>query len=381
VTSKERMANALQRQWVDHIPVVINPWETTIRKWRQEHHIGPDEDVYEHFDQDLRTGGWINSIADPDFTPLVLEETEETILTLDGNGAKLRRPKKHEGTPEHVDFTVKDRQGWLQYVKPHLLDVNERRLPMTKYQQERSLAQEKQRFFCWAGIAPFEQIHPMCGHEHMLMGMALDADWIKDMVLTYARFTIAHLETLFSKAGKPDGVYFFEDMGFKLRPFMSPAMYREIVQPGHKLLFDFSHSQNLPVIVHSCGFVEPLVPGLIAAGMDCLQAMEVKAGMDLLRLFRQYGDRIAFFGGMDTRTLISNDLDRIEEELQRKIPPILENGGGYILHSDHSEPPEVEYATMRFFVDRGREIGRGARGVKAGPSVDLSQAINLRISE
>ena len=41
----------------------------------------------------------------------------------------------------------------------------------------------------------------------------------------------------------------------------------------------------------------------------------------------------------------------------KKIPPVLQGGGGYILHSDHSAPPDIKYETMRYFVDRGREIG------------------------
>lgn len=174
--------------------------------------------------------------------------------------------------------------------------------------------------------------------------------------MTYAHFTINHLEELFSKEGIPDGMWFYEDMGFKHRPFMSPAMYRDIVQPGHKLLFDYAHSIGCKVIVHSCGFVEPLVPGLIEAGMDCLQAMEVKAGMDMRRLFDHFGDRIAFFGNIDVRCLISNDLSAVEAEMQAKIPYVLKNGGGYILHTDHSEPPEINYETERFFVEFGRDL-------------------------
>jgi uroporphyrinogen decarboxylase len=139
---------------------------------------------------------------------------------------------------------------------------------------------------------------------------------------------------------------------------MSPAMYQELVQPGHHLLFKYAHSLGCKVIVHSCGYVEPLVPGLIEAGMDCLQAMEVKAGMDMPRLFERFGDKISFFGNIDVRTLISNDQTLVEEELQKKIPVVIRNGGGYILHTDHSEPPEINYETMRFFVERGREISR-----------------------
>ena len=151
-------------------------------------------------------------------------------------------------------------------------------------------------------------------------------------------------------------MFYYEDMGFKNRPFMSPTMYRQIVWPAHKRTFSFAKSRGLPIIVHSCGFVEPLVDGLIEAGMDMLQAMEVKAGMDLVALKKAYGDRIGFMGGLDVRTLTANDPQAIQAELDRKLPAAMA-GGGYVLHSDHSIPDQVEYETYRFFIDRGLEMG------------------------
>jgi uroporphyrinogen decarboxylase len=359
MTSIERMAQTLALKPVDQTPVAVSPWGATVKRWRDEGHIGAEEDIQEHFGQDLRTGGWLNSVAKLDFEPVLIEETDETILQLDGNGAKLRRHKLHDSTPEHVDFTVKDRATWEEHAKPFLVDVDRRRIPFEGYRAAKKFAAEKERFFCWAGVAPFEQMHPVCGHEYMLMGMALDPDWVKDMVQTYTDLTINHLELLFAEEGTPDGFFFYEDMGFKNRPFMSPQMYGEIIQPGHARLFDYAHSLGCKVIVHSCGYVEPLVPGLIEAGMDCLQAMEVKAGMDLPTLFRRFGDKISFFGGVDVRCLISNDRAQIDEEMDRKILPVVQGGGGYILHSDHSEPPEIDYETMMYFVERGRKLGRG----------------------
>jgi uroporphyrinogen decarboxylase len=361
MTSIERVSNALARKPVDRLPVAVSPWGDTVKKWCDEGHIRIGEDVAEHFDQDTR-GSWaINYVADLDFKDVVLEETAETILKLDGNGAKLRRHKLHDSTPEHVDFTVKDRAGWDETIRPHLTKLDRRRINFDAYRKEKALAQVKGRFFMFCGLAPFEQMHPVCGHEYMLMGMALDPDWVRDMVMTFADLTIMHLETLFAEEGRPDGMFFFEDMGFKARPFMSPDMYRDIMQPGHTRLFEFSHAMGLKVIVHSCGFVEPLVPGLIEAGMDCLQAMEVKAGMDLAELARKYGDRIAFYGGIDVRALAANDRAWIDREMNAKIPAVLgrPGGGGYILHTDHSEPPEVEHATMKYFVDkRTAYVGR-----------------------
>ena len=359
MTSIERFINVLDHKPVDQTPIAVSPWGATVERWKREEHIGPDEDVAEHFGQDIRTGGWLNSVVDLEFQSVVVEETDETILRLDGNGATLRAHKLHDSTPEHVDFTVKDRKTWEEFAKPRLVEFDRRRIPFEGYRQAKAFAAEKQRYYCWAGVAPFEQMHPLCGHEYMLMGMALDPEWVQDMVQTYTDLTLKHLEVLFAEEGKPDGMFFYEDMGFKTQPFMSPAMYREIMQPGHKRLFDYSHSLGCKVIIHSCGHVAPLVPGLTEAGMDCLQAMEVKAGMDLPTLFRDFGDRISFYGGVDVRTLISNDRKRIDEEMDKKILPVVTGGGGYILHSDHSEPPEVDYDTMRYFVERGRKLGRG----------------------
>ena len=359
MTSVERVTNTLARQPVDHVPAAITPWAPTIKRWTDEGHLAEDEDIIEHFDQDLRSGGWLNSVADLDFEEVVLEETEDTILKIDGNGARLRRHKLHDTTPEHVGFSVTDRASWAATPRPRLVKVDRRRITFEDYRKARDLAAEHQRFFCWEGVGPFEQIHPLCGHEHMLMGMALDPDWVRDMVQVYVELTINHLEILFAEEGAPDGFFAYEDMGFKQRPFMSPAMYQQIIEPGHKRLFDFAHSKGCPVIVHSCGFVEPLVPGMIRAGMDCLQAMEVKAGMDMPRLAERFADKIAFFGNIDARILISNDLEALDKEMSAKIPPVIERGGGYILHSDHSEPPEVDYETILFFLKRGRDIGSG----------------------
>jgi uroporphyrinogen decarboxylase len=235
-------------------------------------------------------------------------------------------------------------------------DTRRRRINFEAYRQVREKCKKEHLFFCWGGVNVFELMHPVCGHEYMLLGMALDPDWVRDMCRVYAELTVHLMEILFAEEGLPDGAYFFEDMGFKAKPFMSPRMYKEIVWPSHKRTFDYCHGRGLPIVVHSCGFVEPLVPGLIEAGMDCLQAMEVKAGMDLVHLKESFGDRIAFCGGMDIRTLETNKKKVVEAELGKKLPAAMK-GSGYILHTDHSVSPRVKYETYRHFLDRGRKMG------------------------
>ncbi len=356
---RERVKNLLERRPVDRSAFYESLWPETEKRWRSEGRFAsPDQSIIDRFDMDIDPCWTFNCVADLDFKDVIVEENEESVLTRNGNGALLRHWKNKSGTPEHVDFLVKDRAGWEEHAKP-FLKPDRRRIGFEAYRKAKKYAAEKKRFFMWAGVNVFEQMHPVCGHEYMLMGMALEPDWVKDMTETYADLTIALWEILFAEEGLPDGIWFFEDMGFKGKPFMSPAMYAELIQPAHKRTIDWAHARGLKVIMHSCGFVEPLVPGMVAAGIDMLQAMEVKAGMDVIRLNREYGRKIGFMGNIDIREIISNDRARIDAELRKKILPLMATRTPFILSSDHSTPPDVDFDSFIYFRDRGLELTAG----------------------
>ncbi|MCL2361092.1 MAG: hypothetical protein FWC73_04660 [Defluviitaleaceae bacterium] len=356
LTSYERISRILKRQPADCVGLYEHFWPDTHKHYEDSGFVAKGEYLEDHFDLDLRMCWPFGTVADLDFKEEILEETEETILIRDGNGAVLRHHKKHDSTPEHVDFAVKTRSDW-EAVREKLVKVDSRRINFQAYREAKAHAKAKNKFFCWSGVNVFEMMHPICGHEHMLMGMALDPDWIHDMVKVYGDLTLQLQEILFAQEGEPDGIWYYEDMGFKNRPFMSPDMYKEMIFPAHKRTVGFAHERKLPVIMHICGFVEPLLPGIVEAGVDCLQAIEIKAGMDLLRIYKDYGDVLSLMGGIDVRALYSNDRATIDRELEAKIP-IVKQGYGYCLHSDHSIPKTVEYDTLRYFMEKGLELGR-----------------------
>jgi len=355
MNSKERINNILRGLPHDRIGLFEHFWGDTLKVWQDQGHIQKGEDLKQHFGFDMSTSWCFNSVANLDFKPEVIEEDEDTILKKDGNGAFLRQHKKHNATPEHVDFTVKNRATWEEHIVP-FLKADARRINLEAYGKNKKRCEDEDKFFVWGGVSVFELMHPVCGHEHMLVGMVDDPDWIADMAMSFADYNISMFEILFEKGGKPDGLWFYEDMGFKERPFMSPGMYEELIQPCHTKLHDFAHSHDLPVIMHSCGFIEPLLPGMIASGIDCLQVMEIKAGMDPLRIHEKFGDQIALCGGLDARNLVANDISAIDRELETKIP-VLKEKKGFILHSDHSIPTTTEYQTYRHFVEKGLSLG------------------------
>lgn len=355
MTGKERIERILNHQPTDRIGIYEHFWNDTHACWEKEGHIAPDASWEDHFGLDIQEGWVFNLVADLNFKPVRVREDEDTYTELDGNGATLRRHKFHDTTPEHIDFSVTCREDWEEKIKP-LLTPTPERINFEAYRKAKAEAAAAGRYFVWSGVNVFECMHPVCGHVNMLMGMIDDPDWILDMADTYAELLIALQKLLFEREGWPDGIWYYEDMGYKGAPFMSPAMYRELIQPAHKKTIAFAHENGRKVIMHSCGYVEPLLPGMIEAGIDCLQVIEVKAGMDLLKLNRLYGDKIAFMGGIDVRALYSNDYAVIDAELEKKIPEVMA-GFNYVVHSDHSIPGTVYYDTYRHFIQKALELG------------------------
>jgi len=354
MTGKERITRILNHQPVDRIAVFEKLWGETHTRWIQEGHLAANESVADHFSYDMDEAWEFNLQLDMDFKPEIICEDEDTVTTKDQNYATLRRHKNRSGTPEHIAYDIIDKESWDQ-VK-HLLKPDRRRINYEYYREIRNRCIEKDRFLALGCISVFECMSRLCGHENLLVGMALEPEWIAEMTEIYSDLLNELLKMLFAEEGLPDGIWIYEDLGFKERPFMSPEMYRELIMPGHKKVVDFAHSLGLPIFMHSCGFIEPLLPDIVDLGIDCLTAMEIKAGMDLNRIYRNYGDRIAFMGGLDVRTLSSNDRSLIDRELTNKIPEVMQNNG-YILCSDHSIPHNVDYETYRYFIRKGLELG------------------------
>ena len=147
----------------------------------------------------------------------------------------------------------------------------------------------------------------------------------------------------------------YEDLGYRDRTFCSPQVYREIIFPFYTELVAFFHAYDLPVVLHSCGFTEPVLDLICAAGFDGLNPMEVKAGNDPLRIAEKCGDRLCFVGGLNARVLESHDRGLIRREVTRLVEGMKARGARYVFGSDHSLSTNIDYDDFRFALDVYRE--------------------------
>ena len=135
-----------------------------------------------------------------------------------------------------------------------------------------------------------------------------------------------------------------DDLGIQRGPLISPAMYRQIIRPYHKRLYDFIHSRtSAKLFMHSCGSVFDLIPDLIEAGVQVLNPIQRSAAkMDIAVMKREFGRELCFWGGgIDVQQVLPYaTLERIRDEVAYSIET-LGKDGGYVFCPAHNVQPDV----------------------------------------
>ncbi|MFQ6115966.1 MAG: hypothetical protein ACE5NG_18045, partial [bacterium] len=136
-----------------------------------------------------------------------------------------------------------------------------------------------------------------------------------------------------------DLIHISEDIAYKGKPFISPKMMREFLQPCYRQWHDIIKTHNCPIyMMDSDGYISDIIPVWIDSGFNACDPVEVAAGCDINALRRTFGKQMAFRGGVDKRAIakggsvIANEMARIE--------PVLKSGG-YIPGCDHGVPADV----------------------------------------
>jgi uroporphyrinogen decarboxylase len=309
-----------------------------------------------HFGYDMTgVGGGFDTQPLRGYDELV-SETDEWEIRRNGAGASFKYWKHRMGTPEHMDFRMTTREIWETDYKPHLLGIDPLRVNLQETRKNLEEARQARAWAHYGQLFIWELGRRYLGDVTLYASLLSDPDWIHDFNRTYTDFYKQYFQYYFDQVGLPDGVWLYEDMGYTAGLFASPRTFQQMVFPYFKELIDFFHGFGLPVILHSCGSVAQILPLVVEVGFDALNPMERKARHNDPYLFAEkYGEKLAFFGGLDVRVLETNDRDTVRKEVAAYIDGMKARGARLVFGSDHSVPPTVSYDTYCCALDVYRE--------------------------
>ncbi len=350
MTSWERFKRMYEHREADRVPIIDSPWAGTIRRWKREG-MPENADWRDYFDVDKNAGIGID--ITPRFPRKVIEETDRYIIFTTPWGVTQKSFKQEDSTPEMLDFKVTTAEAWEEAKARMTLDDDRIPWAMLKnnFDKWRADGQWITAHF-WFG---FDVAHSwMMGTENLLIAMLEEPELIEDMFDTY----LNRCETLFKRiwdAGYHfDEIYWPDDMGYKGTSFFSRELYKSLLKPYHKRAVDWAHERGIYARLHSCGNIMSLLPEVVDTGIDALNPLEVKAGMDSFKIKKEYGDRIVLHGGINAARW--NDTEAVIEEIREKVSYLKENGG-YIFSSDHSIPNDVTLENMKLIVAEAKKAG------------------------
>jgi uroporphyrinogen decarboxylase len=148
-----------------------------------------------------------------------------------------------------------------------------------------------------------------------------------------------------------------DDLGTQNSLLVSIDMYKKLIWPYHKRLFEFLKKKSrgkLYIFFHNDGAIMETIPLLMEAGIDILNPFQVNCkDMDTKKFKKEFGKDLTIWGGScDPRILEFGTPEEVRVETKRRIHD-LAPGGGFIFAPIHiiqgGVPPENVMAWWETF--------------------------------
>jgi len=372
MNARERFLAALLFEKPDRVPFRPGgPRESTLRRWHGEglpEDVGYMSAVHEELGIEPERSGpqvgpGVSFKMIPTFEEKVLEHRDGHYIVRDWMGAVteisdeydytyIRRAKDFVTRKWHK-FPVQDRRDWEENMAWRFNPDDPQRFPDDF---EERCVQMKDRDYT-AGVSingPFWQIREWLGFENLCMMTIDDPDFVMELADFWTDFVVRTLRPILDRV-QLDSVHLSEDMAYKSFSMISPGMVRKFLLPFYETIVGMVKDSGCPIVdMDSDGYIGELIPIWIEAGINVCDPIEVAAGNDIVAFRRQFGRDMAYRGGIDKRCIAKGG-KVIEKELERVVPPLLEDGG-FIPSCDHGVPHDISWPNFLHYAEHLAEL-------------------------
>lgn len=202
----------------------------------------------------------------------------------------------------------------------------------------------------------------MCGFDDFLMRMAIEPSFVHrffEIILDYQKKVI---DIYYGALGRY--IHFTtsgDDFGTQTSTMVSPDMFRELIKPylAERIAYTKQYT-DAAFFHHSCGSVYAIIPELIDAGVEILNPIQPRAkDMEPHRLKTEFGDRLTFYGGVDTQELLpKGDAEEIDREV-RTLLDCISASGGYVFSAAHNLQGDVPPQSIVAMFDSAKRYFEG----------------------
>ena len=195
--------------------------------------------------------------------------------------------------------------------------------------------------FAALGFALYDKACTFRGTENFLMDLLLEPEFTEELLDVILKRCLEVVDVALEY--DIDGFYFADDWGQQRGLIMGPELWRQFIKPRMAILYDRIKKAGKIVVQHSCGNNLDIFEDLIEIGLDVYQTLQPEI-YDLPQVKKDFGDRLAFWGGISTQRLLPfGTPEEVKQEVEKTLK-LMSEGGGYIASASHDIvegiPPE-----------------------------------------
>lgn len=365
MTNRELFKNIMNYKKADKVPVYMleKVTEQALRKWYKYEGIplGVGAETLLDFDCDVYRLRMHNLPPIPAYVPKTISTDEKYKTYINEYGFTVKVDKYNTVSPMVNIYTtapMKTKEDWEEMKKRYSNPLDPRRFPLywgeEYFEYLNSSSDPVTITFNWGPGRGIKNFY-MFGLERWVEIITQEPELMKDMFDFWADYLITWMKSFIDKINI-EAFYFAEDgMGYKTSTIISPDMYRKIYMPYVRRVTDFLHSKGINLIGYfSSGNLIPLIPCFLEAGINILAPVECAAGMDVIELRKEFGKDLRMIGNI-SREAVMKDREAIYEEVMRKVPRMMEEGG-YIPGIDDMILPDMTFDNVKYCIELIKSI-------------------------
>jgi hypothetical protein len=356
MTDRERFNAQMHYEPFDRsVNIEFGYWQECYEQWPlfTENGITHEGEANEFFAFDEMSGIAGTIGMHPGFTPKVIEENDEYVISMDSRGLISQSPKDgHSTIPHIIDWTVKTPKDWEE-VKAKYFDKDhpDRQVDIEElkkhHKPDRTYAMS---VFIGSMIG---HVRDMLTFEGICYACYDYPEMVEDMVEMHCQMSEHFLDQVLGHFDF-DFAAGWEDICYKQGPIVSVPFFRDVVMPRYKRIGKRLKEHGIDIWHTDCdGDVRPILPYFMEAGLNSMFPFEVNCSGHPGVLLDEYGKDLRIFGGVDKLALGAGK-DAIKKYLE-SIAPYVERGG-FIPFCDHRCPPNVDPMDYIYYLDLKEEM-------------------------
>ncbi|MCK4418226.1 hypothetical protein KAV79_00265 [Candidatus Aerophobetes bacterium] len=277
----------------------------------------------------------------------------QDVILVEALWAPLRRMKDDGKTHIIADRSIKTKEDIKKIIPPSRQDIELKMKYIREYLE--AIKGTKIGVALLTGCIFQTNYEFVVGLTDFMMQTYEDREFVEELMEIATNYYVQLVEEACQA-----GIHFLfaaDDVAYKSGLFVPPRLFKELWRGRMEKVFAPALKRGIPVMFHSDGKIDDIVPMLIGMGVSCINPMDPYS-VNYREYKKKYGDKVCLSGNIDIEfPLAKGTVQDVERDVIDHLK-VMMPGGRYLFGSSHSVVNYIPIENYEAMVNALHKYGR-----------------------